>query len=43
MKKIIDLSQFNAVADWTKVAGSVDGVILRAGYRGYGSATTKPA
>lgn len=34
MKKIIDLSKFNPVADYNKVANHVDGVILRIGYRG---------
>lgn len=37
MSKIIDLSKYNVVADWGAVANSVDGVIIRAGYRGYGS------
>lgn len=33
----IDLSKYNRVTDWKKVADSVEGVILRVGYRGYGS------
>ena len=37
MSKIIDLSKYNVVADLGAVANSVDGVIIRAGYRGYGS------
>lgn len=36
-KKIIDLSKYNIVTDWNKVKQNVDGVILRCGYRGYGS------
>ncbi len=34
---IIDLSKYNTVTDWKKVKESVSGVILRCGYRGYGS------
>ncbi len=37
MSRIIDLSKYNVVADFGAVANSVDGVIIRAGYRGYGS------
>lgn len=37
MKKIIDLSKYNVVTDWKKVKNAVDGVILRCGYRGWGS------
>ena len=33
---IIDLSHFNTVSDWSKVAKAVQGVILRLGYRSYG-------
>lgn len=36
-KKVIDLSYYNTVSDWSKVKASVDGVIIRVGYRGYGS------
>ena len=36
-KPIIDLSHHNTVNDWNKVAQSVNGVILRLGYRSYGS------
>lgn len=32
---IIDISQYNNVTDWDKVAKNVDGVIMRLGYRGY--------
>lgn len=40
-KTVIDVSQFNGAIDWAKVkASSVDAVIIRAGYRGYGSAGT---
>ena len=34
---IIDLSHHNTVANWNNVANSVSGVILRLGYRSYGS------
>lgn len=38
-KKVLDLSEFNTVTDWGSVkASGVEGVILRAGFRGYGSA-----
>ena len=37
MKKIVDLSEFNSVTDWGKLRTSCDGVILRVGFRGYGS------
>ena len=40
MLKVIDVSQWNKVADWTSVAKNADAVIIRAGYRGYGSAGT---
>lgn len=36
-KPIIDLSHHNTVNDWNKVAQSVNGVILRLGYRSYES------
>lgn len=36
-KPIIDLSHHNTVNDWNQVAQSVNGVILRLGYRSYGS------
>lgn len=34
-KKVIDLSEFNGAISWSTVKSHVDGVILRAGYRGY--------
>ena len=37
MSRVIDLSKYNTVSDFGAVANSVDGVIIRAGYRGYGS------
>ena len=41
MKKVIDLSAHNRIpTDWTAVKHSVDGVILRCGYRGYGTKGT---
>lgn len=33
----IDLSKYNRVTDWKAVSENVEGVILRVGYRGYGS------
>ena len=33
---IIDLSHFNTVVDWNKVANAVNGVIIRLGYRSFG-------
>lgn len=36
--KIIDVSTFNGSINWAKVAQECDGVIIRAGYRGYGTA-----
>ena len=39
MKKVIDVSQFNGAIDFSKVAKNVDGVIIRAGFRGYSSGT----
>lgn len=35
--RIIDISKFNVVNDWLKVKKSVDGVIIRVAFRGYGS------
>ena len=37
MSKVIDLSKYNTVSDFGAVASNVDEVIIRAGYRGYGS------
>ena len=39
MKTIIDISKFQTVTDWSKVKSAVDGVIIRLGFRGYGSGT----
>ena len=36
-RPIIDLSHHNTVVDWNKVATNVSGVIMRLGYRSYGS------
>ena len=33
--RVIDLSKYNTVTDWSDVAQNVDGVIIRCGYRGY--------
>lgn len=38
--KVIDVSQHNGTITWKNVKNKVDAVILRAGYRGYGSAGT---
>jgi hypothetical protein len=37
---IIDISQFQPVVDYAKIAKEIDGIIVRIGYRGYGSAGT---
>ena len=34
---IIDLSQYNTITSWDEIKKSVDGVIFRLGYRGYGN------
>lgn len=34
---IIDISYYNVITDWQKVAAAVEGVIIRLGYSGYGS------
>lgn len=39
-KLVIDVSQFQGVIDWKKVAPQVSAAIIRLGYRGYGSAGT---
>ena len=39
MEKIIDISHHNTVTDWDAVKASVDGVIIRMGYRGYSAGT----
>ena len=38
IKKVMDISSWNTVSNYDAVADDVDGVILRSGYRGYGSA-----
>ena len=35
--KVIDISRYNGAITWSKAAKQIDGVIIRAGYRGYGS------
>lgn len=35
---VIDVSEYNGNIDWKRVKGSIDAAIIRAGYRGYGSA-----
>lgn len=37
MLKVIDISYYNGVINFTRVAKEVNGVIIRAGYRGYSS------
>lgn len=37
MKKIIDISEFQTVSNWEEVKRNCDGIIIRLGYRGYGS------
>ena len=39
-KLVIDVSQFQGVIDWAKVAPQVSAAIIRLGYRGYGAAGT---
>lgn len=39
-KLVIDVSQFQGVIDWKKIAPQVSAAIIRLGYRGYGSAGT---
>ena len=34
---IIDISYYNTITDWRRVAAAVEGVIIRLGYTGYGS------
>lgn len=38
--KVIDISYYNTVPNYTTTANAVDGVIIRIGYRGYGSSGT---
>ncbi|SDB40556.1 GH25 family lysozyme [Butyrivibrio sp. INlla16] len=35
--KLVDISSHNTVNDWKQLKNSCDGVIIRVGYRGYGS------
>ena len=35
--KLVDISSHNTVTDWQQLKQSCDGVIIRVGYRGYGS------
>ena len=35
--KVIDISTFNSVTNYTSAANDIDGVLIRCGYRGYGS------
>lgn len=37
---VVDVSKFNTFTDYTAAAASVDGVLIRCGIRGYGSAGT---
>ena len=37
---VLDLSKYNTVTNYTSIANAVNGVIIRAGYRGYGSSGT---
>ena len=39
-KKVIDISQFNAVSNYKNIVKDSDGCIVRIGYRGYGSSGT---
>ena len=43
--KVMDISRYNIVNDWTAVANEIDGVLIRCGYRGYsnGSLTIDPS
>lgn len=37
MLKVIDISEFQTITDWGAIKRNCDGVIIRLGYRGYGS------
>lgn len=37
MLKVIDISEFQTISNWDEVKKNCDGVIIRLGYRGYGS------
>lgn len=34
---VLDISKYNAIEDYNAAAGDIEGVLIRAGYRGYGS------
>lgn len=38
--EVIDVSKFQTITDYTAAANSVNGVLIRVGYRGYGSSGT---
>lgn len=38
--KVLDVSKYNTVNDYTAAVADIDGVIIRCGYRGYGSSGT---
>jgi GH25 family lysozyme M1 (1,4-beta-N-acetylmuramidase) len=37
---VIDISKYNTASNYTTAASNIDGVIIRAGYRGYGASGT---
>ena len=37
---VLDVSKYNTVTDYSVVSAAIDGVIMRTGYRGYGSSGT---
>lgn len=37
---VLDISRYNPISDYSAAAGDIDGVLIRAGYRGYGSSGT---
>jgi len=39
-REIIDVSQWNTITNYASAASSIDGVLIRCGYRGYGSQGT---
>lgn len=39
-RNVLDISHHNTITSWADIAKAVDAVIIRAGYRGYGSAGT---
>lgn len=38
--EVLDLSTYNTVTNYSSIGNNIDGVIIRAGYRGYGSSGT---